>query len=451
MISNEKKILLFPVASHFLFHFYEIAFPALAIPLTLSLNMSLKDVLELGFPMYLMFGLCALPWGFFADHFSNRLALMIGFFGCAAGSFLTALSSTPAGILWSLAVVGLFSCICHPAGMGLISHTAKNRGAALGFFSVAGTIGLIVGPFLAGLMNWLAGWKVAYAVMGIVSLLWGVALIFIKIDETPLVQENAVGSGGANNNAFPLGTVILFFWIVTLGGLVYRINIVALPAYLEFKAGFLAAALHDLLNIPTVAATTTMAAAALTSVIYIAGIFGQIYGGKIADRYELRRLYIVFNAAILPLALLMAFLSGAVSRCRSGSLRILRPGDPAHREQPHRHLHAPSLAKHRLRPCGDPHLRRGGARRLPRRLGLDPLVAGNGLPLLERPAGAHRREHRLAVHRNARARAAQQAIALSKGVSDRGMDREGGLRSLGPRASPASRRSPGWSWNRCTS
>ena len=62
-MTNEKKILLFPVASHFLFHFYEIAFPALAIPLTLSLNMSLKDVLELGFPMYLMFGLFALALG----------------------------------------------------------------------------------------------------------------------------------------------------------------------------------------------------------------------------------------------------------------------------------------------------------------------------------------------------------------------------------------------------
>jgi MFS transporter, FSR family, fosmidomycin resistance protein len=308
-MTNEKKILLFPVASHFLFHFYEIAFPALAIPLTLSLGMGLKEVLALGFPMYLMFGLCALPWGFFADHTSNRLALVIGFFGCAAGSFLTALSSTPEGIMWSLAVIGIFSCICHPAGMGLISHTAKNRGAALGFFSVAGTIGLIVGPFLAGMLNWLAGWKVAYAAMGIVSLLWGAALIFIKIDETPVVQENAVVSVGANNNAFPLGTVILFFWIVTLGGLVYRINIVALPAYLEFKAGFLAVALHDLLNVPTMAATTTMAAAALTSVIYIAGIFGQIYGGKIADRHELKRLYIAFNAAILPLALLMAFLS----------------------------------------------------------------------------------------------------------------------------------------------
>jgi FSR family fosmidomycin resistance protein-like MFS transporter len=308
-MKNENKIILFPVASHFLFHFYEIAFPALAIPLMLSLDMSLRDILALGFPMYLMFGLCALPWGFFADHTSNRLALTIGFFGCAAGSLLAVLSSTPAGIMWSLALIGAFCCICHPAGMGMISHGAKNRGAALGVFSVSGTVGLITGPFLAGLMNWLAGWKVAYAVMGAVSLLWGIALIFIQIDETPVTKESGTAAGGGNSNAFALGTVILFFWIVTLGGLVYRINIIALPAYLEFEAGFLARALHDLLDFPIMASTTTMAAAALTSVIYIAGIFGQIYGGKIADRYELRRLYIVFNAAILPLALLMAYLT----------------------------------------------------------------------------------------------------------------------------------------------
>jgi MFS family permease len=131
-MDNEKKILLFPVASHFLFHFYEIAFPALAIPLTLSLGMELRDVLALGFPMYLLFGLGALPWGVFADRTSNRLALVIGFFGCAAGSLLTALSTTPPGIMGSLALIGAFSCICHPAGMGLISHGARTGGPPWG-------------------------------------------------------------------------------------------------------------------------------------------------------------------------------------------------------------------------------------------------------------------------------------------------------------------------------
>lgn len=308
-MTNEKKIIIFPIASHFLFHFYEIAFPALAIPLTLSLGLSLKEVLALGFPMYVMFGVFALPWGVFADHFNNRLTLMIGFFGCAAGSFLTALSSTPTEIMFSLAIIGMFCCICHPAGMGLISHGAQNRGSALGIFSVAGTFGLIVGAFVVGILNWLAGWKMVYAVMGAVSLIWGIAMLFVKIDEPHLAKKTAVQSSGVNDTVFALGSVILFFWIVTLGGLVYRINIVALPAYLELKAAFLSRQLHDVLSIPTMAATSTMAAASLTSLIYVAGIFGQLWGGRIADRHELKRLYIFFNASMLPLAFLMAFLS----------------------------------------------------------------------------------------------------------------------------------------------
>ncbi len=145
--------------------------------------MELKDVLELGFPMYLMFGLCALPWGLFADRFSSRTALVIGYFGGSAGALMTALSSTPAMIMLSLAVVGVFSCVCHPAGMGMISHGSKNVGTDLGIFSVAGSIGLVAGPAIAGLLNWLAGWRIAYLVIGVFSIFWGIALAFVNIQE----------------------------------------------------------------------------------------------------------------------------------------------------------------------------------------------------------------------------------------------------------------------------
>ncbi len=304
---NEKKIIVFASMTHFLFHFYEIAFPALAIPLMLSLKTDLKEVLELGFPMYLMFGVFALPWGFFADRFSNRAALIICFFGTAVGAVMTALSTTPSGIMYSLAVVGIFACICHPAGMGLISHGARNRGMALGIFSVAGTFGLIAGPFLAGLLNWLAGWKMAYLATGIFGLLWGVALMLVRIDETPLEAHEGNNGQGEDNSTHPLRRLVLFFWIVTLGGLVYRVNIVALPAHMEFKAPFLSRIFHSL-QIPDIAATTTMAAALLTSLVYVAGIFGQLYGGRLADRHDLRRLYLVFNGLCLPLVILIAFL-----------------------------------------------------------------------------------------------------------------------------------------------
>jgi len=48
----------------------------------------------------------------------------------------------------------------------------------------------------------------------------------------------------------------------------------------------------------------------LTSVIYIVGISGQLFGGKMADRFELRRLYLIFNCISLPFVIMMAYGTG---------------------------------------------------------------------------------------------------------------------------------------------
>ena len=51
-----------------------------------------------------------------------------------------------------------------------------------------------------------------------------------------------------------------------------------------------------------------MAATLLTSVIYLIGIIGQIFGGKVADRYDLRWMYLAFHACSLPFIILMALI-----------------------------------------------------------------------------------------------------------------------------------------------
>jgi MFS family permease len=202
----------------------------------------------------------------------------------------------------SLAVIGIFAGICHPAGMGLISLGVRNRGMALGINAIAGSIGLTAAPFLAGFLNWVSGWKTAYLAAAVFALFWGVVMLFTKIDETPLVHAHEKNPTFKKGHGAYLPSVILFFAIVTLGGLAYRINIVVLPAYLEWKASFLS----DLLHFQAPAAIT-MAAGILTSVIYIVGIGGQLFGGKMADRFELRRLYLIFNVISLPFVIMMAY------------------------------------------------------------------------------------------------------------------------------------------------
>ncbi|HPX12329.1 MAG TPA: hypothetical protein PKW20_08600, partial [Syntrophales bacterium] len=62
-MTNEKRILLFSCAAHFFSHFFELLFPALVLPLMDHFHRSLPEILKLSFPMYLLFGLAALPWG----------------------------------------------------------------------------------------------------------------------------------------------------------------------------------------------------------------------------------------------------------------------------------------------------------------------------------------------------------------------------------------------------
>ncbi|HET6459414.1 MAG TPA: MFS transporter [Syntrophales bacterium] len=301
-MDNEKKIVLFTFTAHFLFHFYELTFPALAIPLVFSLNMNLENVLKLGFPMYLCFGLFSLPWGIFADRFGNRIALIMCFFGTGIGSIMTVLAKSPLQIMLSLGVIGAFAGICHPAGMGLISLGVKNRGIALGINAIAGSVGLTAAPFMAGLLNWIAGWKAAYLAAAVFALSCGIAMLFSRIDETPLVHEHEKRHTFKKGHGAYLPSIILFFSIVTLGGLAYRVNIVVLPTYLEWKASFLS----DLFHFQAPAAIT-MAAGMLTSIIFVVGIVGQLFGGKMADRCELRRLYLIFNAISLPFVIMMAY------------------------------------------------------------------------------------------------------------------------------------------------
>lgn len=303
-MQNEKKIIIFTSIAHYFTHFYELLFPALAIPLVLALNMDLTDVLKLSFLMYLLYGVGALPWGFFADRYGSSKSLVIFFIGTGIGSILTSLSSSPGTLIFTLAAIGFFSSISHPAGLGLISVGMRNRGAALGINGMAGNLGLVSAPFIAGLLNWLVGWELTFLLVGIISIIFGIVTALVNIDETPIQDTQATKASGPTNNSHYIKYFLILCGAMTLAGFSYRMNSIILPAYLEFKAGFLWNYLKgfDLSNIQ---GAKTMAATLLVSFVYIISTLGQLVAGKLADRYDLRWLYFGFHATSIPFVVLM--------------------------------------------------------------------------------------------------------------------------------------------------
>jgi MFS family permease len=298
----ERNILLITCPCHFLTHLFILVFPAITMPMIATFGLPLGDVVKLSFVMYLAYGLGALPAGFLVDHWRARGMLVIGLLLMGGGMLLAGAFPSPAAMRPLLGIVGAGASIYHPAGLALISRTVRRRGFALGVNGVFGNLGIAAAPLLTGVLTWLFSWQETLMILGAAGVATGLALALVPVDESTTRESRDVGAGGVDLMRY---FVILCVGLV-LAGIAYRGNMLLLPAYLELKTTFFRN-LIDSISFLKTQGTATLAATVLTSLVLVTGIFGQIAGGKLADRMDLRRAYLSIHAASLPFIFLMAF------------------------------------------------------------------------------------------------------------------------------------------------
>lgn len=301
MISNEKKIIVLTCYCHFLSHFYMLIFPSLVMPLTKYFGMPIAEVLLLGFLMYLLFGLGALPMGILTDLWNARRMLTLFLLGLGVFSLFAGISRQARFLMISLTFIGFFASIYHPAGMGLISKGCKRRGYALGINGVFGNLGLGLAPVVTGIVTYRFGWRAIYLIFGAFVLISCLILFYVDIDETPVQTAASREQGGTRR-------YLLYFTILCvcmmLAGFINRGTSLVIPAYFEKAVPFFNNIINNLSFI-RLSGTKTLAATVLTSIVYFFGIFGQMAGGRLADRIDLRVGYFTFHLMSLPFMVLM--------------------------------------------------------------------------------------------------------------------------------------------------
>jgi MFS family permease len=300
---SEKRILYVTCPTHFFTHFFVLVFPAVTMPLVASLGMPIENVVKISFLMYLCYGLFALPVGIIVDRWQAKRMLVIGQCLMGAGLLVAGLVPDPGMMTVALGVVGVGASVYHPAGLALISRTIERRGYAMGVNGVFGNLGIASAPLATGVLTWLYGWSAAFVILGSFGLVVGVALAFIRVDESIVPSSHKSTSAGGSELATYF--VILCFALV-FAGIAYRGNMLLLPAYLELRTSFFSDLLASLSFLRT-QGTATLAATVLTSLVLLTGIFGQIVGGRLADRHDLRRAYLFYHVMSLPCILGMAF------------------------------------------------------------------------------------------------------------------------------------------------
>lgn len=279
---------------HSIDHMFMLLYPTVVVlALESEMGWSYGELLALSTGGFVMFGLGAPLAGWLADRWSATGMITLFFVGIGASTVLTGFATSPVLLAVSLTLIGLFASIYHPVGISMILQTAGDkRGRYLGINGVFGSAGMGFAALVAGgLTAWL-GWRAAFIVPGMASILVGLlfALQFRGgIDVSVRKKDVEQAEGGLPGF---VRVMIILSVITVAAGMVFQALTVGLPKILDQGVSFLEEG------------GAFGIGAAVTAIMLIGGA-AQLLGGYLADRFPLKLLFFAVYGMMAP-ALLLA-------------------------------------------------------------------------------------------------------------------------------------------------
>ncbi|MAG21456.1 MAG: hypothetical protein CMF77_04770 [Candidatus Marinimicrobia bacterium] len=291
MFSSDSKILLLLTGlSHFTVHSAMLIFPAIMSLLMKEFEVNLSTLGWVYMISNFMFGLGAIPAGWIERKIGGRKLLLIYLLGAAASGIMVVISRDLTTLTVALMMLGLFCSIYHPAGLTLISRRIRQTSRAMGYHGIAGSAGLAAGPLLAA---WLAiniSWRWAYGSLALFCLaLAAVTAIVIPTRKTTVHEENVVHDGPTR--ILPL---FMYYIIAVLIGLTFYGFSTYMPIHFSENLEGVFEGLDGVVK-----------GGFFATLVLVAGIPGQLLGGRWGDRFDKVRLVQLIAIAHIPL--LIAF------------------------------------------------------------------------------------------------------------------------------------------------
>ena len=287
--SDEQKTIAFASTAHALVHSFMLIFPAVLIPIMNEFELTSTNAGFLVTFSYMMFGLGALPAGWLTDHFGSRGLILICLFGSGLSAIFIGYSDNYLELAIGLVSLGAFTSIYHPAGLALISRRIRNRPRALGYHGIFGNVGLAGAPFAAGIISSRGDWRDAYLFFGIISIVAATYFVIRPVTERKIDDSN--------ENNYEVKTkfreVIILFSATVIFGFIYRGTLTFMPYLFSSNVTQWTA-------VDPIAIGGSVTAAAL-----LVGIFGQWFGGRVAEKYSLTFILTIIWAVLIPTLLLM--------------------------------------------------------------------------------------------------------------------------------------------------
>jgi MFS family permease len=262
--------------AHAIDHYVMLILATVVIELTTVYGWSYAELIALGTPSFIAFGVFSLPAGWLGDRWSRRNMMVLFYFGCGASLAGAALAPSPIALAVALSALGMFAAIYHPVGTAMLIEQATSRGRSLAFNGVCGNLGVALAAGTTALLVYGLGWRSAFLVPAVVCVATGVAYMLLIPDD----RHQAAGRTATPEVVFApwvAATIVALFVLIAISaGLVFHVTTVALPKIVDERLGL---------------SVSLMQVGGIATLILMCGALAQLTIGRLVDRFQLHILF----------------------------------------------------------------------------------------------------------------------------------------------------------------
>jgi MFS family permease len=293
---SARLAMFFSGVGHSFSHLLMLLYPTVVLALEGRFGIGYGELIKLSTPGFVLFGIGALPAGWLGDRWSAERMMVMFFVGSGGAAILTGLANGPLGLLAGLSLIGLFASIYHPVGTAWLVRNAENRGRALGWNGIFGSLGIGTAALVAGVLTDLVSWRAAFIVPGALCAATGLTLLVC-------VRAGSVVVAKVDRKPEPepaRADVVRAFVVLSItmlgSGLVAQVMTVAMPKIFQERLTMLTEG-------------GTLGPAGWVTFVFLFAGSAQLLAGWLADRFPLKHVYLLSWAAQAPFFLLAAGLT----------------------------------------------------------------------------------------------------------------------------------------------
>jgi MFS family permease len=220
--------------------------------------------------------------------------MAIFFVGIGASMIAVGLVQTSLQLGAALLSIGLFASIYHPVGTAMIVSYADRLGREMGLNGVWGNLGVASSAMVTGVVGQYLGWRFAFIIPGVVTILVGLAFAWTVVHEDRTGSRQAAAQARVAKEDMWRVIVALLIVVVAISTTFNAVT-VALPKLFAER-------LSDLTKSPALLGV-------IAACVYVFGAMTQYTIGKLIDRYSLKAVSLPLSFVLAPFLYLAATLS----------------------------------------------------------------------------------------------------------------------------------------------